>query len=430
MINDTRLPPMTAERSYDKMLELFENPEPSQAWVDEFNDAATAMECRRDDGIDDGLPTTNHVLQWYAWLEHNKPYIASPPIVLKDASIRLTLDVMNPLHDKHINVHAIPYNEKGEPLDKQSDANRACIIIDPGAGPGLIFAGWDFIAREGIDAGLKCGAITRSWVQVITSKVPCLDLGTVEEQHAIKMLKVYADDNDLEHAIVEYRKVNAAKSYSCMAAAVKYNKLRFYLGLIDEKIAKDRAAYGDIEGSETLEMEQVRRRQESMKPKAFKRWLLDGEQITYESVCREFKEAQDKIYKNRKLVLLAIDARNAAKRSIINAIKPGDGIPVALVPEEFAFSEFTSIQKDESTNRTAAIRDALPRLGRKSGFNGNRFLDVAGLKCAEVTTGFVMKGSGATYEKYKGLLVDLKHVKVTRYEYQSCIKDGRFGFLK
>ena len=407
-----------AEHAYDTMLDLFEHPEPSQAWVDEFNKAALVMENRCDDGIDDGLPTTNHVLPWMAWLEKGKPCIASPPIVLKGASIRLTLDVLDPLRGNHINVHAIPCNENGEMLDKISNANTACLIIDSGAGPAMIFAGWDYVAREGIEAALESGAIVQSWVQVVTSKVPCLDLGTIEEQHAMKMLEVYANDNDIEHSIVEYRKVNAGKSYACNTMAVKYNKIRFHLGMDG--------------GQGALEMEQVRRYQERLTPEQYAKWLLNGIQLTRESIEDAFFKAELEIYKGKKAMLNARKARNALLPSVVNARAPGEGIPLSLVPEEWAFSNFGKLVHDESTNRTDAIRAALVKIGRKDGFDGKRFTDIDGILCSEIVSGQTLKGSSTVaYTKYKGLLVDTKHFKSVVYEYQSCLKDnGRFSFLR
>lgn len=414
---DDGWPQKTAESAYDTMLELFEHPEPSQAWVDEFNRAAAVMERRSDDGIDDGLPTTNHVLPWIAWLEGGRPYIASPPIVLKGSSIRLTLDVLNPLRDMHINVHAIPCDDKGNMLDKMSGANTACLIISPDAGPAMIFAGWDYVAREGIDAALASGAILTTWVQVVTAKVPCVDLSTIEEQHAMKMLKVYSDDKDLERAIVEYRKVFAGKSYGCMCMAVKYNKLRFHLEIAGE----DRA---------TVEAEQVRLNRSWMAPRAYKKWLLDGVQITYDSIQEAFSEAEAEIYGDRKVVLAARAARNGDKKSIVNARAPGDGIPVRLVGEEWAFSEFFPVAPDESTNRTEALRAALVKAGRKGGFDGRRFDDAGGVICSEVVSGMVSKGTGATYTRYKGILIDTVRSTAVRYEYLSCLKGGGFAFLR
>jgi len=408
--NDTiEMEGTTAEKAYDTVLELFENPEPSQAWADEFNKAARAMEYRCDDGIDEGLPTTNHVLPWTAWLGKGRLYIASPPMVLKGASVRLTLDVMQPLNGTHINVHAIPCDPNGEMLDKVSNANTACLIIDKEAGPAMIFAGWDFVAREGIDAALKAGAIVQSWVQVVTSKVPCVDISTAEEIHATKMLGVYAADRDVDRASIEYRKVFKGSSYESMKAAVKYNKLRYHLDI-------------ECNGTE-IELEQVRLSRESMAPRAYVKWLLDGVQITYETIKDAFIATEREIYGSKRAALAARKVRIRDITTIVNARMPGDGLPIQIIPFELTFSTFIQVKPDSSTNRTSAIREALSKVGRSEGFDGQAFKDVSGVLCSEIFTGSKIKASSPyEYNIFDGVVVDVVRTRSARYTYETCLK--------
>lgn len=412
------MPYKTAEQAYDTMLDLFEHAEPSQAWVDEFNEAALVMENRSDDGIDDALPTTNHVLSWLAWIENGKAYIASPPIVLKGVALRLTLDVLDPLHGEHINVHAIPCDDKGKMLDKLSYANTACLIINPDAGPAMIFAGWDYVAREGIEEALKSGAILKSWVQVVTSKIKCTDLSTIEEAHALKMFQVYVEQNDLDHAIVEYRKINAGNSSQCSSIAVKYNKLRYHLGIVNKKSK-------EVEKSGELENEYVRKMRDRLSREEYTKWVLNGVPLDRQVIVDAMEKAELDLFPDKKTRNNANDARNMRPRAVINAIAPGQGIPVALVPEAWAFTPFVKVLPDESTNRTDAIRQALEKIGRKSGYDGKKFTDVSGVLYSEIKSGFEMKPK-IVYTKYKGILVDTKTKKVALYEYKSCLNDDSF----
>ena len=387
----------TPERAYDKVLELLENPEPSMAWVKDFNGAALAMEGRdlNDepwlDGTgpdvsamdDEGPPafkttdesvvtTSNHGLPWFAFIKKGRLYIASPPILIKTALVRLVLDVMKPHRfegDAHINVHAVPCDDRGKMLDSINNANTACLVIDPDAGPAMIFAGWDFVAREGLEAAIKAGAVTSSWAGVVTAKVPCTGGVPVseEEAHAIKMLEVYAREKDLDSAIVMYRKVNSWAehgSVACRSAANKYNKIRFYL------MARD----GHPDERYDLELRGIACKKANSTPRQFLAWLLNGKRLDGSYYKRMESVAEAAVYPDGEERRQAWETRNGTIETW-NEIPGGLGIAPALIPESLrdhcplplaSVARVDDLRKGR-TNRDMAIKDALRRMGRASG---------------------------------------------------------------
>jgi len=383
---------MTAEKAYDEMLDLFEHPEPTNAWVEAFNEAALALESRDDndapemeegeqevtpgDGdpafktVEDGVgaPTTAHQLPWIAWLSKGKIYVASPPINLGIGSFRLTLDVMDPHHgegDPHINAHCIPCNDLGEMLAKPGSSNTACLLITPDAGPAMIFAGWDFVAREGVEGALEAGAITKTWVDVVSAKVPCKDLPPEEEAHAMKMLQVYARERDLENAIVMYRKVLKGRSQPCRAMANAYNKIGFYLYIVNGEQVENRYHGGDAWGNE---IGGVRHKMANTTPGMFKKWLLNGAPLDGSYFRGLMTKAENQVYPAPDEMVQARNLRNG-HASAVNSFPPGLGIPPRLVPEEFYACKPMGVQlsPSERNNRGAAIREALKEISRSSG---------------------------------------------------------------
>ena len=449
---------MMAEKAYDEVLELLGNPEPSSAWVDAFNAAALAAEGRdlndepelaeeaptipEDEeepafktAEDVGLPTTAHQLPWYAWLQEDregvlKAYIASPPIVINGASVRLTLDVIQPHRgdgDPHINVHAIPCDPQGKMLDKMSSANTACLVIDADAGPAMIFAGWDFVAREGVDEAIKAGAIVKSWVNVVVAKMPCGEVPPAEEGHAIRMLQVYAAECDLERAIVEYRIVENGNSVVAHKAAHSYNKIRFFLDMREGR--RDSRLDDEYKGIEY--------KRDNSSSRAFQKWLLNGRALSGSYWKSVVTKAEGGVYPDN-------DERSAATRlrlgnaEVYNEIRPGLGVAPRIVPGKFCRCTPAKVvvDKKDRTNRMDEIIGACNELGRamsKDGvvidrrslqdYKGRVHYNTDGLIILEK---FIGSYSGYCSRNYyhNGMIIDTISGKAVCFDYKTADRYG------
>jgi hypothetical protein len=463
---------MTAEKAYDKVLELLERPEPSSAWVDEFNTAALAAESR--DLLDEPevgkeaptvpedeeepafktteeeiLPTSAHQLPWHAWVQENhvgvpSVFIASPPIVINGSAIRLTLDVLQPHRgerDPHINVHAIPCDPKGKMLDKMSSANTACLVIDAEAGPAMIFAGWDFVAREGVDEAIRAGAIVKSWLNVVTAKIPCGDIPPVEEGHAIRMLQVYAAEGDLERAIVEYRIVDKGKSTAAYKAAASYNKINFLLEMREGR--RDARTEDEYKGIEY--------KMANSSEKAFLKWLLNGGTLTGSYWKGVVTKAEKEIYPEPEERSAALRLR-LGNADVDNEIKPGLGFAPRIVPAEFCHCTPAPVsfgvrvmgkggmirEVRDRTARTREIIGACNRLGRardKCGtpldsyalrtFGGRVHYDLEGLVILERFVESVSTYYCSRNYVHHAVVIDTRSGRLARLEYTTVDMYGR-----
>jgi hypothetical protein len=369
--------------------ELLSSPEPSKAWVEEFNTAALSIENR--DEFDEGVPSSAHVLSWYAFLSGKRLYIASPPIVINSGAARLVLDVMEPLvgnSRNHVNVHAIPCSTDGTLLDKVAPHNVACIVTAPGATASMIFAVWDFVAREGVEMSIKSGIVTKSWLTVITGKVPCEELASEEENHYIKMLSVYANEVDLDKALATYMKLYIGANSSMAKRMIStYNKLYFYLlvnvgvllGEDDDDRTRGRLAvlYED-------EINGMKYKLATAKGKALARWLLNGVELSHSYYKSILSRADTLIYgaggqRTRRL----IRSDDEYSRYIVtkNTILPGLGFPPRVIDNIGWYDHdgsgwynthvmgahpltMSDVTGKSRTNRRGAIIGALGKLGR------------------------------------------------------------------
>lgn len=424
----------TIESKYDEILELFENAEPSQAWVDAFNEVALSLECRDElDGSaleegemvatpgegdaafktddDAGAPTTAHQLPWKAWLDGKMLYMASPPIVFESGMFRLVLDVMNPHRgrdDSHMNVHCILCNQEGKMLSIPNNSNTACLLVSPDAGPAMIFSCWDFVAREGVDKALESGIITNSWVNVVSVKIPCKDIPPVHEAHAMRMLEVYARENDLDMAITMYRLVAKGRSHSCRTMANDYNKIGFYLNVINAE---------PIDGmfvgmAFDMELNGVRHKIANSRPGDLKRWLLNGKGLDGKYFQSIVTRAEKEIYPNSSEMTAARDLRSGCV-SVINSFPPGLGISPRIVPEEYARSvpiPLKGFYIGHGDNFADAMKRAINRLGRKN------IKDVDGLFMLEMHAKRTCGKGFRTIHCYDALIVEPssgRHVEVS-----------------
>jgi len=430
---------MTAEKAYDVILELLENPEPGSAWVDAFNEAGLTMEDRSafdepeldGEGVevseesdaafkttDEPVATTSaHSLPWHAFIQDKKLYMASPPMIFKSAQVRMVLDILNPHRrdgDAHINVHVIPCNSEGKMLDPVNNANAACIITSPDAGPAMIFSVWDFVSREGIENAMKSGAVAKTWVSVVLNKVPCHgDLPeSPEEAHALKMLDVYAQAKDLDNAIIEYRKLEnwATTSTWSAKAATRYNKIRFYLKLRDNPTIHPRE-------HDEYELRAMQHFMAGKKGKAFLSWLLNGKSLDGSQWSKIENAAEKEAYPHDIDRRLANNIRDR-HADIFNEIAPGLGVAPRLVPEQFkrCVPYKPEITYGDTTSYMRELRGFLDDNGRamdREGvhlnramlleYKGKREYDLTGLVLLTRSSG--SKNTGYNHIYYEEVLV-------------------------
>jgi hypothetical protein len=370
-------------------------------------------------------------------------FIASPPIVINGSAIRLTLDVLQPHRgerDPHINVHAIPCDPKGKMLDKMSSANTACLVIDADAGPAMIFAGWDFVAREGVDNAINAGAIVKSWLNVVTAKIPCGEIPPEEEGHAIRMLQVYAAEDDLDRAIVEYRIVDKGKSTMAYKAAASYNKIKFFLEMREGR--RDPRTDEEYRGIEY--------KRDNTGPKVFQKWLLNGRSLSGSYWKSVLTKAEKEIYPDTKERDAALRLR-LGNACVDNEIKPGFGFAPHIVPAEFCHCTPTPVvfgmrvmgkggmirEVRDMTQRTMGIIEACQRLGRardKDGtpiegsallhFKGRLRYDLEGLVILEK---FIRSVPGYWSHNYihHAMIIDMRTGGSARLKYTTARMYGR-----
>lgn len=146
-------------------------------WKNRFNQIASELEFREfrdDDEIDDDelyliLPTSNVVAEWRSVIIRGKLYIVSPPVLNGTIAVRLSVDVINPVMDKHVMSYVFDLNDDMTP--RWDTMSPVCLVTNEvGASLLAIFALWDHVARVGIREAMEVGIIEEGWVDNVFCK--------------------------------------------------------------------------------------------------------------------------------------------------------------------------------------------------------------------------------------------------------------------
>lgn len=396
---------MLVEKSYQILSEMIESVEPSSAFVEEFNEIALGLEYRPNDELE-FLPSLETRDAWRAQMEKGKLWLVSPWIVENTRKFKLCVNALNPVHDKHVNARII-FNDD----DTISRSPSPCIIT--GGDLTMIFAVWDFIAREGISVSESAGIITKSWLNAVLSRLPCqqgvMDTETAALiEHASKMFDLAQFTNNVQLACNTYQKLHVSDYHDTNTRAMLYNnnKIRFYL--ISRNILEIESVY-DLEFVEFVKIQEARK-----KPAIFAKWLLDANRLHHFTITRSRAYHERKIYPVRAERDLARAIRDR-RIPISNAPRPG-AIPVSLIPAGWESSKFHELEGSmienmhPLSNKRAAYEKCLKKLARgMESTNGiyyaRKFSHVDRVNSSRV------RGFHFTFRHYKLCMIDTLEMK-------------------
>ena len=326
---------MMMETAYDLVLELLENPEPSGAWVGEFNRVAMLLEDR--DKYDEDVPTENHGIPWEAFLDEKKLYIASPPVIYGSMAVRLVVNVMEPLRGNHINAHSIVCDPEGKMVARPNSSNTACLVTSSDAGVGMIFANWDFVAREGVQEGFKSGAVMGTWAEVIFARSPCKEIMNEELAHDLKMFNVYVQEKNLDMVITFYRKLRAASEgnlanlSNTKMVLNEHNRIGFYLFLVEAEDGINTMTHVNTT-YHRVELDHVKKCMETHKGKKLVNWLLKPTPINGHTIAQYNRRIEKLAYPDKWERNTMANVRNNRAMIVANFPFPFE-VPLSAVPK-------------------------------------------------------------------------------------------------
>lgn len=378
---------MLPSKAYERMTDLLEHPDPSNAWIEEFNATAIALENRddtdidnclpaREDGMptreddDGGLPTRNHGLPWIAFFNKNDElFIASPPFIIGNrksyGAFRLAIDAMHPADFKGgtSHLHADEYL-----LDKANypaiSIGRVCLHIGAPTTLVSIFACWDFVAREGFEISRKAGIITKGWIDVVKKKLPCNGLPKTQlASHNMMMFNISADQCDVENGLLYYMLLREIKHDSVVSKFLIHNN-KF------EILAMKR---GIIENDEYYEKLIPWL---DLMPAS---WMFDGKNFGKMRAYEMFMKAERESYPNYKEMWLARSIRDGTA-VISNSEYNVHEVPCLLAAKTGILPRYFRKLEEPMSNRRkmrSILEKTLPSIGRNlNSFNGLYYVDI------------------------------------------------------
>lgn len=309
---------MNVEKSYNEMSMLLSSIEPSQAWIDEFNDLAINLEQRDEmmEYVDDVVPTTSHVIPWKAILKSNKVYLVSPPITKDFVSFHLILDALHPLENgsmySHINARVVQFQNTFD-FDSRKSFVNCCLIVNSEATVVDIFAVWDFVAREGIETSVNSGIIEQSWINVLLARMPCEAIPPEHLQRSMDLFDAFRYEKNIEKAVVEYVRVYLSNHVSSKKFLRKYRKFEWYArstGLIATVLPWS---------FEKVSFEVFKRYTANMNEKEFRKFICRPGNFDLDTYQKIFQKAEKEIYPDEYERIKASETRERHLDKIVSS---------------------------------------------------------------------------------------------------------------